>query len=43
MYLCDVMGMTPELFQYASADIRDIRAMVFLLEELDYRVGVKVY
>jgi hypothetical protein len=40
MYLCDVMGMTPELFQQASADIR---AMVFHLEELDYKVGAKVY
>ncbi|BCN32627.1 relaxase/mobilization nuclease domain-containing protein [Anaeromicropila herbilytica] len=40
MYLCDTMGMTPELFQQASADIR---AMVFHLEELDYKVGVKVY
>lgn len=40
MDLCDIMGMTPELFQQASADIR---AMVFHLEELDYRVGVKVY
>ncbi|MGN6710103.1 relaxase/mobilization nuclease domain-containing protein [Anaerocolumna jejuensis] len=37
MYLCDVMGMTPELFQHANADIR---AMVFHLEELDYKVGV---
>jgi len=40
MNLCDIMGMTPELFQQASADIR---AMVFHLEELDYKVGVKVY
>lgn len=40
MDLCDIMGMTPELFQRASADIR---AMVFHLEELDYKVGVKVY
>ena len=40
MNLCDIMGMTPELFQRASADIR---AMVFHLEELDYKVGVKVY
>lgn len=40
MDLCDIMGMTPELFQQASADIR---AMVFHLEELDYKVGVKVY
>ncbi len=40
MDLCDVMGMTPELFQQARADIR---AMVFHLEELDYKVGVKVY
>ena len=40
MYLCDIMGMTPELFQQASADIR---AMVFHLGELDYKVGVKVY
>lgn len=40
MDLCDIMGMTPELFQMASADIR---AMVFRLEELDYKVGVKVY
>lgn len=40
MYLCDVMGMTPELFLQASADIR---AMVFHLVELDYKVGVKVY
>lgn len=40
MDLCDIMGMTPELFQSASADIR---AMVFHLEELDYKVGVKVY
>lgn len=40
MDLCDIMGMTPELFQLASADIR---AMVFRLEELDYKVGVKVY
>lgn len=40
MDLCDVMGMTPELFQQARADIR---AMVFRLEELDYKVGVKVY
>lgn len=38
--LCDIMGMTPELFQLASADIR---AMVFHLDELDYKVGVKVY
>lgn len=37
---CDIMGMTPELFKQASADIR---AMVFHLEELDYKVGVKVY
>lgn len=40
MDLCDIMGMTPELFQQASADIR---AMFFRLEELDYKVGVKVY
>lgn len=40
MDLCDIMGMTPELFQQASVDIR---AMVFHLEELDYKVGVKVY
>jgi hypothetical protein len=40
MYLCDTMGMTPELFKQVSADIR---AMVFHLEELDYKVGVKVY
>ena len=40
MNLCDIMGMTPELFQRASADIR---SMVFHLEELDYKVGVKVY
>lgn len=40
MNLCDIMGMTPELFRQASADIR---AMVFHLEELDYKVGVKVY
>ncbi len=40
MDLCDIMGMTPELFQQASADIR---AMVFHLDELDYKVGVKVY
>lgn len=40
MELCDIMGMTPELFQQASADIR---AMAFHLEELDYKVGVKVY
>lgn len=40
MNLCDIMGMTPELFLQASADIR---AMVFHLEELDYKVGVKVY
>lgn len=40
MDLCDIMGMTPELFQQASTDIR---AMVFHLEELDYKVGVKVY
>ena len=40
MDLYDIMGMTPELFQSASADIR---AMVFHLEELDYKVGVKVY
>ncbi len=38
MDLCDIMDMTPELFQLASADIR---AMVFHLEELDYKVGVK--
>lgn len=38
--LCDIMGMTPELFQQASADIR---AMVFHLGELDYKVGVKIY
>lgn len=38
--LCDIMGMTPELFRQASADIR---AMVFRLEELDYKIGVKVY
>lgn len=40
MDLCDIMGMTSELFEQASADIR---AMVFHLEELDYKVGVKVY
>lgn len=40
MDLCDVMGLTPELFEQASADIR---AMVFHLEELDYKVGIKVY
>ena len=40
MNLCDIMGITPELFQEASADIR---AIVFHLEELDYKVGVKVY
>lgn len=41
MYLCDVMVMTtPELFKQASSDIR---AMLFHLEELDYKVGVKVY
>jgi hypothetical protein len=40
MYQCEIMGMTPELFQQASADIR---AMAFHLEELDYKVGVKVY
>lgn len=40
MHLCDTMGMTPELFEQASADIR---AIVFHLEELDYKVGVKVY
>lgn len=40
MNLCDIMGITPELFQQASADIR---AIVFHLEELDYKVGVKVY
>lgn len=40
MDLCAIMGMTPELFHQASADIR---AMVFHLEELDYKVGVKVY
>ena len=40
MDLCDIMGMTPELFQQASADIR---VMAFHLEELDYKVGVKVY
>ncbi len=40
MDLCDIMGMTPELFKQASVDIR---AMVFHLEELDYKVGVKVY
>lgn len=40
MDLCDIMGMTPELLQQASADIR---SMVFHLEELDYKVGVKVY
>lgn len=38
--LCDIMGMTPESFQQASADIR---AMVFHLGELDYKVGVKIY
>lgn len=38
--LCDVMGMTSELFQQASADIK---AMVFRFGELDYKVGVKVY
>ncbi|MGL5253549.1 MAG: hypothetical protein ACRC9L_00770, partial [Brevinema sp.] len=40
MDLCAIMGMTPELFQQASADIR---AMVFHLEEFDYKIGVKVY
>ena len=40
MDLCDIMVMTPELFQQASAEIR---AMVFHLEELEYTVGVKVY
>lgn len=40
MYLCDEMGMSSELFKQASADIR---AMVFHLEELDYKVGIKVY
>ncbi|WMC94013.1 hypothetical protein [Kineothrix sp. MB12-C1] len=40
MNLCDIMGMTPVLFQQASADIR---ARAFHLEELDYKVGVKVY
>lgn len=40
MELCDIMGMTSELFQQVSVDIR---AMVFHLEELDYKVGVKVY
>ncbi|MDK2965470.1 relaxase/mobilization nuclease domain-containing protein [Lacrimispora sp.] len=40
MDLCDIMGMIPELFQQASADIR---AMVFHPEELDYKVGVMVY
>lgn len=40
MYQCDTMGMIPELFQQTSADIR---AMVFHLEKLDYKVGVKVY
>lgn len=38
--LCNIIGTTPELFQQASADIR---AMVFHLDELDYKVGVKVY
>lgn len=40
MSLPDISSMTPELFQQASADIR---AMIFHLEELDYKVGVKVY
>ncbi|MDD3142411.1 MAG: relaxase/mobilization nuclease domain-containing protein, partial [Lachnospiraceae bacterium] len=40
MYLCDEMGMSSELFKQASTDIR---AMVFHLEELDYKVGIKVY
>lgn len=40
MYLCDEMGMSSELFKQTSADIR---AMVFHLEELDYKVGIKVY
>ena len=40
MYLCDEMGMSSELFKQASADIR---AMVFRLDELDYKVGIKVY
>ncbi|WP_052953891.1 relaxase/mobilization nuclease domain-containing protein [Clostridium sp. C8] len=40
MYLCDEMGMSSELFKQANADIR---AMVFHLDELDYKVGIKVY
>lgn len=40
MYLCEAMGMSSELFKQASADIK---AMVFRLGELDYKVGIKVY
>ena len=40
MHLCDAMGMSSELFKQASADIR---AMVFRLDELDYKVGIKVH
>lgn len=40
MCLCESMGMSSELFKQASADIR---AMVFRLDELDYKVGIKVY
>lgn len=40
MYLCDAMGISSELLKQASADVR---AMVFHLDELDYKVGIKVY